>query len=494
MRYAFGLVKQPIAQCGLVRPVWMDVCESERGYKSRKTLETPRPPLVPAEKNNAPSAIATRRPRIREVSSRYKSPTPSRPCSAGRSPSPNVSRTLRAPASSLLAPKRSQSADRKRPSTPPSPSPPSPSTPVKDSSVDAQLSSRRIGRVPEGLWPSTMRSLSVSFQSDTISIPVSVSKKEKPVSSALSDRTLRSSSNVAHRQAEATPAAPRKLTPERKRSPLRGKNSSDQSENSKPVDGLHSRLIDQHRWPSRIGGKVSSISNSINKSMDLGPKIVRLATPATGVGLSMLRRMPASDGLGKPLQKPGGDAAMLSSLHESSGRVGRGANSVDDSSLHKLVSTSFSEKLSLTTPKVRSLSRPSSPSKASAFSPSVSRGVSPSRSRPSTPPSRGVSPSKTRASITSCQSSSATSVLSFIADFKGKKSTGYIEDAHQLRLLHNRFLQWRFTNARAEAVLYVQKVTAEVGCMCDLQIFRPIYLPFVNYIIVLYFMSCPVLR
>lgn len=480
MKYAFGLVKQPIAQCGLVRLVWMDVCESEPGYKSRQTLETPRPPLVPAQKN---------RPRIREVCSRYKSPTPSRPCSAGRSPSPNVSRTLRAPASSLLAPKRSQSADRKRPSTPPSPS-----TPVRDSSVDAQLSSRRNGRVPEGLWPSTMRSLSVSFQSDTISIPVSVSKKEKPVSSALSDRTLRSSSNVAHRQAEATPAAPRKLTPERKRSPLRGKNASDQSENSKPVDGLHSRLIDQHRWPSRIGGKVSSISNSLNKSMDLGPKIVRLATPTPGVGLSMLRRMPASDGLGKPLQKPGGDAAMLSSLHVSSGRVGLGANSVDDSSLHKLVSTSFSERLSLTTPKVRSLSRPSSPSKASAFSPSVSRGASPSRSRPSTPPSRGVSPSKTRASITSCQSSSATSVLSFIADFKGKKSTGCIEDAHQLRLLHNRFLQWRFTNARAEAVLYVQKVTAEVGCLCDLQIFRPIYLPSVIYIIVLYFMSCPALR
>ncbi|KAM5548246.1 AUGMIN subunit 8 [Rosa sericea] len=432
--------------------VWMDVGESER-------RETPRPPLVPAEKYNAASSIAaTRRPRIREVSSRYKSPTPSRPSSAttataGRAPSPNVSRSLRSPtsSSSLLAPKRSQSADRRRPATPPSPSrPASPSTPVKDSSVD--VSSKRSGRLPEGLWPSTMRSLSVSFQSDTISIPVSVSKKEKPVTSALSDRTLRSSSNVAHRQAEA---APRKLTPERKRSPLRGKNVSDQSENSKPVDGLHSRLIDQHRWPTRIGGKVSSNSNSLNKSMDLGPRILKLATPAPGVGVPMLRRMPSADGLGKPVQKLGGDAAILSSLHES-GRLG--ANSVDDSSLHKR----FSERLSNATPKVRSLSRPSSPSKASVFSPSVSRGVSPSRtSRPSTPPSRGVSPSKTRVSSTSCQSSSATSVLSFIADFKGKKSAAYIEDAHQLRLLHNRFLQWRFANARAEAVLYIQKVTAE---------------------------------
>ncbi|KAL6221425.1 hypothetical protein ACLB2K_009176 [Fragaria x ananassa] len=433
--------------------VWMDVGESDR-------REIPRPPLVPAEKYNAASSIAaaTRRPRIREVSSRYKSPTPSRPTSTatvGRSSSPSVSRTPRSPSSSSSsAPKRSLSADRRRPATPPSPS--SPSTPVKDSAAD--VSSRRNGRLPEGgLWPSTMRSLSVSFQSDTISIPVSVSKKEKPaVTSALSDRTLRSSSNVAHRQGET---APRKLTPERKRSPLRGKNVSDQSENSKPVESVHSRLIDQHRWPSRIGGKASlnSNSNSLNTSTDLGPRIIKLATPAPGVGAPMLRRMPAADRLGKPVQKSGGDAAMLSAPHE----LGR-SNSVDESSLHKLVSNRLSERLSSATPKVRSLSRPSSPSKTSMFSPSVSRGASPSRSsRPSTPPSRGVSPSKTRVSSTSCQSSSATSVLSFIADFKGKKSAAYVEDAHQLRLLHNRFLQWRFTNARAEAVLYIQKVTAE---------------------------------
>ncbi|XP_038696596.1 AUGMIN subunit 8-like isoform X2 [Tripterygium wilfordii] len=223
----------------------MDVCEPEK----HAAVDTPRPPLSPTERNNA---VTTRRPRTREVSSRYKSPSPSTASNSRRSPSPNL--TTIVPSNPRLVPKRAVSAERKRPSTPPSPQ--RPSTPIRDSSVDSQLSSRRMsigdGRLPESLWPSTMQSLSFSFQSDCISIPVS--KKEKSVNSASSDRTLRSSSNVGHKQAE-TPSRARKPTPERKRSPLKGRNSHDQSENAKPVYGLHSRLIDQQRWPSRIGGK-----------------------------------------------------------------------------------------------------------------------------------------------------------------------------------------------------------------------------------------------
>lgn len=322
--------------------------------------------------------------------------------------------------------------------------------------------------MPESLWPSTMRSLSVSFQSDTISIPVS--KKEKPATNALSERTLRSSSNVVHKQVE-TPSAVRKATPERKRSPLRGKNVADQSENSRPVDGLHSRLVDQHRWPSRIGGKVST--NALNRSVDLSDRTGRpLTTPVPATGLSSLRRVPSSDGMGKPLQKSSSDTARLLSL-EDSARAGIGANLVDDNSLqvsgaHKLVSTILSDRLVSANSVFRSQSlpsvgsRPPSPSRTSMLSSSVSRGVSPSRTRPSTPPSRGVSPSRIRASTTSNQPANSNSVLSFIADFrKGKKGSNYIEDAHQLRLLYNRYMQWRFANARSRRVLYFQKVTAE---------------------------------
>ncbi|TKY54673.1 QWRF motif-containing protein 8 [Spatholobus suberectus] len=436
----------------------MDVCES--GQASRKHRR--RQPLVPAEKNNA---ITTRRAATSETSSRYRSPspTPATPSGPRRCPSPSLTRTT-TPASSKLLPKRAQSAERKRPATPPSP--PSPSTPVQDSSIDVHLSSRRVAgsRMPETLWPSTMRSLSVSFQSDTISIPVS--KKEKPVTSA-SDRTLRPTSNVAHKQVE-TPNV-RKPMPERKRSPLKGKNASDQTENSKPADGLHSRLIDQHRWPSRIGGKVCS--SALNRGIDHADKTSRtLNSSAPGTGVSSLRRLSLPGEASKPLQKTSSDAARLMLLAES-GRIGSEVKLVDDiiqvSRPHKFVSATPLDKKGLAVAGVRSqsLSSPGSrlpsPSKTSVPSSCISRGVSPSRSRPSTPP-RGVSPSRIRPTNSSNQSNNAISVLSFIADFKkGQKGAALIEDARQLRLLYNRYLQWRFVNAQAEDVFYIQKATAE---------------------------------
>ncbi|KAK7411551.1 hypothetical protein VNO78_02985 [Psophocarpus tetragonolobus] len=445
----------------------MDVCESGQASGKNKAPETPRlrPPLVLAEKNNA---ATTRGSRTREVRSRYKSPTPASPSGPRRCPSPIVTRTPTSPASSSsspLFPKRSLSAERKRPSTPPSP-PQRPSTPTNDSSVDGKLSSRRISgsRLPDSLWPSTMRSLSVSFQSDTISIPVI--KKEKPVVSA-SDRTLRPASNVGHKQAE-TPTV-RKPTPERKRSPLKGKNASDQSENSKPVDSLSSRLIDQHRWPSRIGGKVSS--NALNRSVDCAD-IKMLNTSVLATGVSSLRRLNISDESNKPLQRASSDAVRLLSL-VGSGRIGSEMKSIDDCSPrevrpHKSITAIPTDKAGHAFAGVRSqsLSAPGSrlpsPIRTSVLSSSSSRGVSPSRSRPSTPPSRGVSPSRIRPTNSSIQSNNSISVLSFIADFKkGKKSAAYIEDAHQLRLLYNRYLQWRFANARAEAVLYIQNAIVE---------------------------------
>lgn len=38
-----------------------------------------------------------------------------------------------------------------------------------------------------------------------------------------------------------------------------------------------------------------------------------------------------------------------------------------------------------------------------------------------------------------------------------------VEQAHALRLLHNRHLQWRFANARVNAALAIQCQTAEVS-------------------------------
>ncbi|KAJ4902880.1 QWRF motif-containing protein 4 [Raphanus sativus] len=227
----------------------------------QSVTDTTRPPLVPAEKNNTVSA--TRRSRTTEVISRYRSSTPTK---TRRCPSPNVTRTVSSTSQPLS--KRAVSAERKRSSTPTTPT--NPSTPVSDVSVGLPVSSKRLSttvRAPEGLWPSTMRSLSVSFQSDSASVPVV--KKEKPFVTSSTDRTLRPSSNRGHKQQSettTTTSVSRKHTPERKRSPLKGKNvSASQSENTKPVDGgPHSRLIEQHRWPST--------RMSMNRSLDLGDK------------------------------------------------------------------------------------------------------------------------------------------------------------------------------------------------------------------------------
>ncbi|GMH12934.1 hypothetical protein Nepgr_014775 [Nepenthes gracilis] len=92
----------------------------------------------------------------------------------------------------------------------------------------------------------------------------------------------------------------------------------------------------------------------------------------------------------------------------------------------------------------------------------VARMASPSRTSPSTP-SRGISPSRIRPSSPIRHSNNNTpSVLSFIADIKnGKRGANQLENAHQLRLLYNRYLQWRFANARADAALFAQIVTVE---------------------------------
>ncbi|KAI9117512.1 hypothetical protein K1719_011678 [Acacia pycnantha] len=433
----------------------MDVCESEPEFPRHRAVDTRKPPLVSAKKNNA----VTHR-------TRYSSPSPATSSSSSRRcSSPNLTRTTTTTTqSSQLLHKRAQSAERRRPSTPlrPStPSPPSPSTPVHESSVNVQISSKRMtcNRLLESLWPSRMRSLSVSFQSDTISIPVS--KKEKP-SVSNSDRTLRPTSNVAHKQVEAPTI--RKPSPERKRSPLKGKNASNHTENSKPVDSSHSRLIDQHRWPSRIGGKESS--NVVHSSVESADKAIRILP-------SSPRKLSSSNETSKPFQKSSRDISRLFMLPENS-KLGSKVKPVDDDSSllvvspQKFVSASSSDKIGLLARPVRSQSlptpglRPRSPSTTLVLSSSSSRGLSPSRSRPLTPPSKGASPSRLRPTNISSQSNSSISVLSFIADFKrGKKGAAHIEDAHQLRLLYNRYLQWRFANARAEAVLYIQNATVE---------------------------------
>lgn len=56
------------------------------------------------------------------------------------------------------------------------------------------------------------------------------------------------------------------------------------------------------------------------------------------------------------------------------------------------------------------------------------------------------------------------SILSFgVAEARRvKKGESRIEEAHSLRLLYNRYLQWRCVNAQADAAISVQRVNTEV--------------------------------
>ncbi|KAK9697143.1 hypothetical protein RND81_08G017800 [Saponaria officinalis] len=82
-------------------------------------------------------------------------------------------------------------------------------------------------------------------------------------------------------------------------------------------------------------------------------------------------------------------------------------------------------------------------------------------------PTREVikSASRVRTSVSGlmcCSPWEAPSVLSFVVDVRrGNVGGNRINDAHQLRLLYNRHLQWRFVTARADAALSVQKRNAE---------------------------------
>ncbi|KAK8465384.1 hypothetical protein PHAVU_009G070600 [Phaseolus vulgaris] len=99
--------------------------------------------------------------------------------------------------------------------------------------------------------------------------------------------------------------------------------------------------------------------------------------------------------------------------------------------------------------------RPASPNKVSNAVPTSSSS------------SRGVSPLRLRSGASYNGFNKEPSILSFAVDVKrGRVGENRIVVAHSLRLLHNRLLQWRFVNARADSDLSVQKSNAE-SCLYD---------------------------
>lgn len=424
-------------------------------------LQSPkRTPLLPSESDNG--VVGTRRPKSREVISRYFSSTSStsttttsnstssssNSCSSRRSPSPLVSRTVPMtpmPASSA-ANKRSQSVERRRPATP------RPNTPGNAGEMSAAAK----------LLVNSSRSLSVSFQGQSFSLPIS---KTKP---------------------KPAPA----MSSSRKATPVRN-----QTENSKPND--------QHRWPGR-SREVNFLTRSLDctvekKKLGGSGSVVRalqqsMIIESTKTSFNgRLKVQPTNAELDKSPEAS--DLVALDTESVSSGSTGGvqecgNVSQVREGTRGIIVPARFWQE---TTNRLRRLPEPGSPvsknnglktiaqSKLSAMKKSfIDSPISPplrGAVRPASPskvvtssassPSRGMqSPSRVRNGVGSMLNnnnlSNTPSILSFAADVRrGKVGENRILDAHLLRLLYNRHLQWRFMNARADAAMLVQKVTAE---------------------------------
>lgn len=380
--------------------------------------------------------------------------------SSKRFPSPLASRPPPAPAL-----KRSQSAERT----------PRPATPLLDSKRSDAATAAAASKV---LWTSC-RSLSVSFQGESFSLPIS---KIKPLPSP----APANSSNV------------RRITPERRRStaPARGKRGGDQSENSKPVEP-------QQRWPARIR-QSDPMTRSLDcesenpKSRAPGALAIRSLQQSVLVEEDRIRvtfhgRTPSdlvngssaacntrtvSSGGNSGTQEFVGTACGSATAcgisiparfcqETNSGRLRPGSPSSRTTTTTNLIPAKKPAPLDSPSRTVSMNQGVSSPLRRPVRHPSPSKLFTTAASASSPSPLRGAqSPSRMRnmsASSVNNHSSNSPSILSFAADVRrGKMGENRIEDAHVLRLLYNRHLQWRFVNARVEAGISVQRLSAEV--------------------------------
>ncbi|KAK7383209.1 hypothetical protein VNO78_28882 [Psophocarpus tetragonolobus] len=442
--------------------------------KRAQTPTSRRTPLLPTESDNA--LAPPRRPKAREVTSRYMSSSSSSSSSVSSPPrrcqSPvvvtrtvNSTKRNQTPTPTPLA-KRCQSAERRRQATP---------RPTTTEAPAAQ----------KVLFTST-RSLSVSFQGE--SFPIQVRTTKPPPMQSFRKST------PERRKAAATPT------------PVRGgaNGNSDHTENA--------RSLDRHRWPAKSQPAPQQV-NCLNRSSDGADSAVRKPTDAPvnvvrslqnlmvdvrdyhdGTMRSESCKINGSEFQHEPEPVPSDTESVTSG--SSSGEGIRGSRGIVvparfwqehnnrlrrqmeaptsrngvignkgtvTNSPRLLVQKKLALDCAVSSPRgvvhsrvlqgspIRSAVRPASPSKlatASVWSPS--RGTSPSRAQ------NGV------AGGLSIRFGNEPSVLSFAVDVsRGKVGENRILDAHLLRLFHNRLLQWRFVNARADAALSAQTLNGE---------------------------------
>ncbi|XP_022875029.1 QWRF motif-containing protein 2-like [Olea europaea var. sylvestris] len=449
---------------------------------SNSKLPSPNPkrmPLLPSDPGNG----TLRRPKAREVTSRYLSVQISSSSNSSSSSSNRSTTSTSNTTGSLptIPSKRYQSpvVSREGVTTP------------RNTERAVSVGRRRSVAVEatpsnaERMLVTSMRSLSVAFQGESISIPVSKAKTAGGV---------------------GTPGGGlRKGTPERRKlTPASPAKEQRERENSMPSDQQ------QHRWPGRLRRDNSSF---FTQSLDYGAEKTKLNESGAaikelrksmidengrnkfGVTLNpetynsevrMTNKMEIGSNLAIPMNTDT-ETVSLESIENGSTTQLRGVQRgvvvparvwQESNRIHR-VPDSYSPRS-----KISGLNRTPGPSKLNGANKvlienpvSFPRGfslqggtkpASPSKLSlmTSTPLRRIDSPLRIRNGagnvLTDDNSSSMLSMMSFVTDMRrGKLGESRIVDAHDLRLLYNRRLQWRFVNARAEKSLLVQNEMAE---------------------------------
>ncbi|KAG2241334.1 hypothetical protein Bca52824_096681 [Brassica carinata] len=307
------------------------------------------------------------------------------------------------------------------------------------------------------------RSLSVSFQGEAFSLPISKKK----------DTTT-----------TTTPVSHRKPTPERRRSPQLWPGASMRGSSvSKNVDcecddigkkKLGSMLQRSSRVSvdGRLGldlgegdgvlelrderkTRVTSTSDFTASDSDSVSSGSTNGAQERGERRSLQRNVMASAKFWQEtntrlrrLQDPGGSPRCSSP----SSRISSMSSKLSQSKRFSSDTPLVSSPRGMASPIRGGATRPASPSKvwATATSSQARALSSPCRVR------NGVSEQM------NAYNRNLPSILCFTADIRrGKIGEDRVMDAHLLRLLYNRHLQWRFANARADSTFMVQRLTAE---------------------------------
>ncbi|KAG6400344.1 hypothetical protein SASPL_137170 [Salvia splendens] len=428
--------------------------------KQRPSQIPKRPPLLPSVSDNAPP----RRPRAREVTSRYLSLSTT---SSSSSSDSNTTSSSSVTSGSSISSRRSQSPILGAAVA-------TPRTQQRAVSAERRrpLAAAATPTSAEKMLVRSVRSLSVSFQGQSYSLPVS---KVKPPPAAV-----------------GTPGVTRKGTPERRKAgvtPVRDRAVKDR-DTPRPIEQQ------QHLWPGRMRSENLSL---MSRSLDYGADRAnwnRSSPAISGLRKSVDTELKLEDReIDDPAVSDGGRSRLGGSLNSdveivsSEGTVSGGLRGMivparcwqeASNRVQKVVDPASplsnritaSSKL-IVAKRFQNDSPVSSPREICS-----NRGPSPLRGNRAASPSRAMtsgsgalprgmaSPIRARNGTGSVMNDysivSTPSLISFPIELRrGKFGENRRADAHELRMLYNRQLQWRLTNAKVENTVLVQKHAAE---------------------------------